>query len=118
IVHLRATTTSLTGSQTDAANPQQVTLIAVVHSDGSRSPTGMVSFSTGGLAIGTAQVDSTGVATLTILLENSANSENIVASYGGDAIYATSSSQSTTVQAGAATQFTLTINPANVSIVS
>jgi hypothetical protein len=118
IVTLRPTTTTVTGSQTDPTNPQQVTLIAVVHGDASTPPTGNVSFSSGGAAIGAAQVDSTGVATLTILLEPSATSESIVASYAGDAVYAGSSSTSATVQAGPATQFTLTIDPANVSIVS
>jgi hypothetical protein len=118
VVGLRATTTAVTGSETDAANPQQVTLIAVVHGDATVGPTGTVIFSSGGLAIGTAQVDSTGVATLTILLENSARSENVLASYGGDVVYAASNSPSTTVQAGAATQFTLTVAPASVSIVS
>jgi len=118
IVTLRPTTTAVTGSQTDPTNPQQVTLIAVVHGDASTPPTGNVSFSSEGAAIGAAQVDSTGVATLTILLEPSATSESIVASYAGDAVYAGSSSTSATVQAGPATQFTLTIDPANVSIVS
>ncbi len=118
IVNLRATGTSLTGSQTDSINPQQVTLIAVVHSDGSVPSTGSVRFSSGGLAIGTAAVDRTGVATLTILLENSEGSENIVASYAGDAVYAASDSAPTVVQAGPATQFTLAIDPARVSIVS
>jgi hypothetical protein len=118
IVDLRATTTSLTGSQTDPTNPQQVTLIAVVHGEGSVPPTGAVSFSSGNLAIGTAQIDSTGVATLTILIENSGGSEKIAAGYAGDNVYAASNSASTTVQAGPATQFTLTIDPAKVSIVS
>lgn len=117
-VSLRETTTTLTGSQTDATNPQQVTLIAVVHSDGVTPPTGSVSFSSGSAAIGTAQVDSTGVATLTILLQNSDASESVAASYTGDSVYATSSSASTEVQAGPATQFTLSINPASVSMVS
>jgi hypothetical protein len=70
------------------------------------------------LAIGTAQVDSAGVATLTILLESQTASENIVASYAGDLAYAPSNSQDTTLQVGPATQFTLTIDPARVSIVS
>ena len=118
IVNLRATTTTLTGSQTDSTNPQQVTLIAVVHSDGSFSPTGLVSFTSEGRAIGTATLDSTGVATLTILIENSGGSETIMASYAGDTVYAASSSTSTTVQAGLATQFTLTIDPTTISIVS
>ena len=116
--NLRATTISLTGSQTDSTNPQQVTLIAVVHSDGSVPPTGSVNFTSGGLVVGTAAVDSTGVATLTILIESSGGSENIAAGYAGDAVYAASSSMPTTVQAGPATQFTLTIDPAKVSIVT
>ena len=49
-VNLRATTTTLTGSQTDSTNPQQVTLIAVVHSDGNVPPTGLLSFTSGGRA--------------------------------------------------------------------
>ena len=117
-VNLRSTTTTLTASQTDSTNPQQVTLIAVVHSDGSIPPTGLMSFASGKAAIGTAAVDSTGVATLTIMLENSQGSESIVASYAGDAIYAASNSASTTVQAGPATQFTLAIDPGKVSLVS
>ena len=117
-VNLRGTTTTLTASQTDSTNPQQVTLIAVVHGDGSVPPTGSVSFTSGGVAVGTAAVDSTGVATLTIFIENSAGSENIVAGYTGDAFYAASTSASTAVQAGPATQFTLTIDPAAVSIAS
>ena len=117
-VNLRGTTTTLTASQTDSTNPQQVTLIAVVHSDGSVPPAGSVSFTSGGVAVGTAALDSTGVATLTILIQNSAGSENIVAGYTGDAFYAASSSASTAVQAGPATQFTLTIDPAAVSIAS
>ncbi|HEX4155828.1 MAG TPA: Ig-like domain repeat protein [Acidobacteriaceae bacterium] len=117
-VNLRATTTTLTGSQTDASNPQQVTLIAVVHSDGAATPSGSVSFSSGSLSIGSAPVDATGVATLTILVEATEGSENIVASYSGDAVYAASSSTATSVQAGPATQFTLTIDPAAVSVVT
>jgi len=118
IINLRPTTTTLTASQTDAANPQQVTLIAVVHSDTSVIPTGTISFNSGVLAIGTAQVDSTGVATLTILLQSSTGSENVVASYAGDEAFAPSSSPPTTAKAGPATQFALTINPASMNIVS
>ena len=118
VVNLRATTTTLTVSQTDVANPQQVTLIAVVHGDATPLPGGTISFSSGNLAIGTAQVDNTGVATLTILLQTSASAENIVASYSGDAVYMASTSASTPVQPGPATQFVLTIDPATVTIVS
>lgn len=118
VVNLRATATTLTASQTDVANPQQVTLIAVVHGDATPLPGGTISFSSGNLTIGTAQVDDTGVATLTILLQTSGGAENIVASYSGDAVYMASTSASMPVQPGPATQFVLNIDPATVTIAS
>jgi hypothetical protein len=118
IVNLRATTTTLTASQTDATNPQQVTLIVVVHGDGSSAPSGTVSFSSGSLPIGTALINANGVATLTILLEASTSKESVVASYGGDAVFQSSTSASIEAAAGPATQFTLAIDPAAVTVVS
>jgi hypothetical protein len=118
VVSLRATTTTLTASQTDAANPQQVTLIAVVHGDGSSAPSGTVTFSSGTLPIGTAVTDANGVATLTILLETSTSKESVIASYSGDAIFQSSNSASIEAAAGPATQFTLAIDPAAVTIVT
>jgi hypothetical protein len=118
VVNLRATTTTVTASQTDASNPQQVTLIAVVHGDGSSSPTGTVTFSSGSLPIGTATMDTNGVAALTILLETSTSKENVVATYGGDAVFESSTSASLEATAGPATQFTLAIDPAAVTLVS
>ncbi len=104
-VQLRSTATSLTGSQTDANNPQQVTLIAVVRPDGTVAPTGSVMFSSGNLTLGSAPVDDTGVATITVLLEGAP--ESVVASYSGNSAYASSSSAATTIAGGAAAQFTL-----------
>lgn len=118
VVSLRSTTTTVTASQTDAANPQQVTLIAVVHGDGPSTPTGAITFSSGNLPIGSATIDASGVATLTILLETSTSKESVTASYGGDAIYQSSTSASLQAAAGPATQFTLAIDPAAVTLVS
>jgi hypothetical protein len=118
VVNLRSTTTTLTASQTDATNPQQVTLIAVVHGDGSSAPTGTVTFASGTLPIGSATIDANGVATLTILLETSTSKESVTASYGGDAIFQSSTSASIEASAGPATQFTLAIDPAAVTVVT
>jgi hypothetical protein len=115
VVNLRSSATTLTGSHTDASNPQAVTLIAVVQASGPKAASGTVSFSAGSLEIGTASVDANGVATLTMLL-NGISTTEIVAQYSGDAVYASSSSAATSVQAGAATQFTLSIDPATVRI--
>jgi hypothetical protein len=115
-IHLRATSIGVSGSQTDTSNPQQVTLIAAVHSDGSAPPSGTVSFTSGPLQIGTAAVNANGVATITILIEANSGSENIVATYSGDSVFAGSSSSSTLIQAGPATDFTLAIDPATLTI--
>lgn len=117
-VNLQPTTTTLSGSQTNSANPQQVTLIAVVHGGANVVPTGIVSFTSGTITVGTAAVDATGVATLTILIEDPSGTEAIEASYQGDSVYASSISEKTTVQAGQATQFSLTIDPERISVVT
>lgn len=112
----RSTSTALTSSATNTNNPQQVTLIALVRGDGSVLPGGAVAFQSGSTLVGTSTVDSTGVATLTIQLET--KQESITASYGGDASYLSSASSSDTVTAGAATQFTLQVNPGTISVVT
>ena len=116
VVNLRSSATTLTASHTDASNQQAVTLIAVVQASGPKAASDTVSFSAGSLEIGTASIDSNGVATLAILLDETSTVENIIAQYSGDVIYAGSSSAATAVQAGAATQFTLSIDPETVSV--
>ncbi|HEY4011564.1 MAG TPA: Ig-like domain-containing protein, partial [Acidobacteriaceae bacterium] len=117
-VNLRTSTTSLTASHTDSSDPQQVTLIAVVQASGTQSATGTVGFMNGNVELGMATVDGTGVATLTIELDQSQTAENVVAQYSGDVVFAASNSAATAVQAGPATQFTLAITPAAVNVIS
>lgn len=116
VVNLRGSTTTLSGTHTDPSNPQAVTLIAVVQASGPNAASGSVSFSAGSLQIGTAPVDANGVATLTILLNQSSSPENIIAQYSGDAVYAGSSSAAASVEAAAATQFTLSIDPPTLKV--
>ncbi len=113
-VNLRATSTTMTYSATNANNPQQVTLISVVHYAGTTAATGTVTFTTGGNTIGSAPVDATGVATITVLMQST--SEPVVATYNGDASYATSASTTTTVTTGQATQFTISLTPATMAV--
>jgi len=108
-VQLRPTTVALTGSSTDASNPQQVTLIAVVGWTGPVAPTGTVSFAYGGTVLGSAPVGAIGVALLTVTF--GAQSESIVATYNGDAVYAVSSSAATNVTLSAPTQLTMLLDP-------
>jgi hypothetical protein len=115
-VQLRPTTTTLTASATDPSNLQEITLISVVRWTGTVPPTGLITFSSGNTIIGSSAIDSTGVATLSIILQSSP--ESITASYSGDSSYAASASAVTTVTAGIATQFTLSIDPSSVSMQS
>ena len=115
-VQLRATATTVTGSPTDPTNPQQITLIAVVKGDGSVSPSGTVTFTSGALSLGQAIVDETGVATITVIFP--ATSEPVVASYAGDLSYAASQSAATSIAAGQAAQFTLAVNAPSVTLVT
>ncbi len=115
-VTLRPTSTALTATLTSSTNTMQVTLIAVERWTGTIAPTGTVTFMVGGATIGTAAVDNTGVATLTIILQS--QTESIDAVYGGDASYAASTSPSVSVTGGAATQFSLLLTPANVTVAS
>jgi sugar lactone lactonase YvrE len=115
-VLLRPTSVDLTATSTDPNNPQQITLIGVVHWSGPLTPTGSITFSNGNTVLGTGSVDSVGVATVTVILQSNANS--IQAGYGGDAYYAPSTSLLTTITGGPATQFTMLVSPSSVSLQS
>ena len=115
-VELRPTTVAITSTATDPANPQQITLISEVGWTGPVAPTGTVTFTSGSMVLGSSQVDAIGIATLSVLLQSS--TENIVATYSGDANYASSSSLATSISGGIATQFTLQLNPSNLTFQS
>jgi hypothetical protein len=114
VVQLRATTTVLTATSTSLSGGQQITLIAVVSFTGPTPPTGTVAFKNGTIVLGTSPVDKTGVATLTVILNGT--QANLVASYSGDLVYSPSASASTPVTAGPATQFTLDLSSATMSL--
>jgi hypothetical protein len=115
-VQLRSTSIMVTGSSTDATNPQQITLIAVVKSQGPVASSGRVTFTSGNLTLGSASIDNTGVATITVIFEQT--SEQVVATDSGDAFYAASQSAATTIAAGQAPQFTLAASTSSVTLVT
>jgi hypothetical protein len=79
-----ATTTTLTASSQQLLPADSVTLTAVVTpQSGSNVPTGTVTFHDGSAAIGTAQLNGSGGATLT-LPSLAVGTHSITASYGGD----------------------------------
>ena len=111
-VQLRQTTNVLTSSTTSLNGGEQLTLISVVHpvgTAGSKNPTGTVTFFNGSVTLATTPVDSTGVATVTVLLPGS--SATLTSTYNGDTNYAPSTSSSTTVPVGPAPDFTLQATP-------
>lgn len=116
VVQLRATTDSLTTSASSLTGGQQLTLISLVRWTGTTTPTGTVTFYNGTLALATAPVDPTGVATVTVLL--SGTSANLSSVYNGDAFYASSTSSPTLVTFGPAANFDFTANPATFSLVT
>ncbi len=115
-VTLRSTQTALTAVTTSTTNTQQVTLISVVRWSGPAVPTGTITFTSAGLTLGTATIDATGVATMTIVV--SSTTETVVANYSGDASYAASSSIATAITGGPATQFTMQIAPPTMTLQS
>lgn len=115
-VRLRPTTTAVSGTATDTANPQQMTLIAVVHGEGSVAPSGMVTFTSGNLTLGATAIDENGVASITVIFET--KTMPVVASFAGDASYTASHSAQTPITAGDPAQFTLAVSAPNITLVS
>ena len=113
-VQLRPSTTSITASSQGYLDGQQVTLVAVVHYVGPVVPTGSVTFTAGGQVLGSASVSAAAAATLT--LEPTASKYDIIASYNGDAIYSASTAGDYTITKGTSTTFSLSSDPAAISL--
>jgi sugar lactone lactonase YvrE len=115
-IQLRPTTTAITSVANNPSNPLQVALIAAVGWTGPVAPSGTVTFTSGTTVLGSVQVDSIGIATLTAILQ--ASTESIVATYSGDVSYASSNSPATTITGGVATPFTLQLSPSSLPLQS
>jgi len=111
-VQPRSTTDVLTTSASSLDGGQQLTLISVVRPAGSApatGPTGNVTFLSGTTKLATATVDSTGVATVTVILSGS--NATISSTYNGDPNYSASSSSKVEVAIGPAPNFNLDATP-------
>ncbi len=115
-VTLRPSTTSLTASSSSYLTGEQLTLVAVIHTDGPVSPTGTVTFTSGNSTLGTSSVSPAGAATL--IFSPDATSYNVVATYTGDASYSGSVSTAYTLTAGSTSTFTITTDPSELSLAS
>ncbi|HEY1804172.1 MAG TPA: Ig-like domain repeat protein [Terracidiphilus sp.] len=115
-VGLIPTITSLGSSTTSGPTPQVVLVATVLNNGTGVAPTGTVTFMSGATSLGSANLDASGVATLTPNLTAGVN-YNIVATYSGDADHSPSSSPAIPVS-GTPTLFTLTVSPASVTLVT
>jgi sugar lactone lactonase YvrE len=113
-VRLHPTTTVLAASSTSLTQGLQLTLTATISTGGITPPSGKVVFTAGSSTLGTANLNASGIASLTITPD--LGTFNIVATYQGDSIYAGSASSATTVNVNELTHFTVTLNPATLSL--
>ncbi|MBS1813932.1 MAG: Ig-like domain repeat protein [Acidobacteria bacterium] len=116
-VQMRPSTTSMTTSSQNYMPGEQVTLVAVVHTNGPVSPGGTVTFTSNGQSLGTVNVTSSGAATL--VLSATAQQYDVVAAYSGDGVYLPSTADKYTITLAApGTTFVLTTNPSTLSLTS
>jgi hypothetical protein len=115
VIQLSTSGTNLTSRGNPEPVGTAVTFTATVASSGSTAATGTVTFTEGTTQLGTATLNASGVATLTIsTLAPGANP--IVATYSGDAANASSASAAfteTITQIGTVVTLTSSANPAN-----
>jgi len=107
---LPAAGVTLTAAPNPAILDEQVTLTATVAQTGKAVPTGTVNFLNGAETLGTAPLDSSGIATLgdsTL----PAGSYSLVASYSGDANYPAESSSAVFLEVQSATTTSLVASP-------
>jgi hypothetical protein len=114
IVGTISTATALGVSTAGGATPEVILVATVVASTGP-PPTGTVTFQSGSVVLGSAPLNSTGVAVLAPSLP--AGSENVVAIYSGDATHSGSQSMPVSVS-NVPLDFTVTVTPPSVTIPS
>ncbi len=108
------TTTVLAATTTTGTNPQVALTATVTGTSSGPEPSGTVTFFSGATSLGAVTLNPSGVATLSPTLLKGTN-YNIDAVYAGDPFNGSSTSQTISV-AGVAYGFTVTVNPATVSI--
>ncbi len=106
-------TLTATPSSTESNVGSSVTVSATVaHSSGSAVPTGTVTFANGSTTLGTGTLNSSGTATYSTS-SLAVGSYSVVASYGGDANYASSTSSAATLNV---VDFTVAASPTTITV--
>jgi hypothetical protein len=113
---LTSTTTTLTGPATATSGANVTFMASVTPANGTKVPTGTVTFLDGAASIGTGTLNGSGSATFSTSTLATA-SHSITAQYGGDANFSgsTSTAASISITAAAGT-FTLSVAPSSVTV--
>lgn len=109
-----ASTTTI-GTATSTQSNQNVVLVATVMGASGPAPTGTVTFMSGSTVLGSAQVDGSGVATLTP--DVNSGTMSVAAQYSGDSVHSPSSSSALSVTDGGV-GFNVTTNPQSLTMAS
>jgi hypothetical protein len=116
IVTLRPSSVTFDPSATSLSSGQQVTLISVVKGNGDAAATGKVTWVAGSTTLGSAPVDASGLATVTVTPPQGVFAT--VAEYSGDSLYGASVSSPTTITVGPTVEFTINLTPSSLSMAS
>ena len=108
------TATSVGTSTTGGTSPQVILVAVVTDTASGPAPTGTVTFLNGTTQVGSGTLDSSGVTTVVPNLVAGVK-YNIVASYGGDAEHAPSTSQPISIT-GTASNFQVTVTPGAITM--
>lgn len=115
-VILRPTTNAFSSSVNAISAGQQIVFVSIVQGNGPRTPGGQVTFTSGSTVLGIAPLSATGVATLTV--KPGEGRYNVVSTYSGDLLFATSLSAPLGITVGPPVAFTLDMKPASVTMQS
>lgn len=113
-IGLIPTETDLGSASTTGSSPQVILVASVLNGATGPMPTGTITFNNGTTAIGAAQLDSSGVATISPSLQSGVN-YNITAVYSGDASHSASTSQAVSIS-GTAQDFNFSVTPPALTI--
>ncbi len=115
-VGLHTSTNVLTVSSANVVQGDPLTLVATLSGDGPVPPSGSIVFSAAGKTLGTAALNASGIATLTV--SPALGAYSIIATYQGDGLYKGSVSAAVSTTVVEPTHFTITLSPNTMSLQS
>ncbi len=116
VIQLHSSQNTLTVSSATIPQGQPLTLVATLQGDATVPPSGTVVFSSGGTTFGSATLNASGIATLTVT--PALGTYNVIATYQGDSLYTGSVSGPSAVQVVEPTHFTVTLSPPTLQLQS